>query len=657
MGAPYKRWSKRYPNEEVAELRALLEEERQERENMLREHAKDNERKENVIRKLGDKFGRAQQQLDQEKKEKEIAEKENAHLRKLLDSRVKQLQNPDLQSRSTVEELQLSSSRDMASAGGVSILDEKAMTNPKLKLSLRDEKVNTIADEKDKLKLDHQEKAAMKRMFKESEEKRALLKIQMEKIERDHDETITALENCFEEMKVMSGSNKAKESYRRAIFWEANRCLARQRNAYLRNCKKMATELHMLQTRVKELEFSKASTGDINGDDIQNECESFDTAVVENATKPAISKVEKFRHEYEKESMDMEDKLKKEILDLNKIISEQEYIIACLRKDADCQMANEDIVESSEEQSDGKQLLHVQNQEDFVTNSFRQFDQPFLSDESCPSNIDIPSHRNEPPIEKRSRDEDMLPIEIHALAAEESLDSSEKSREIKEDERVDISIETVAWMPGHEHAIKLEDRESILSLEDTVEKQEATINLLNINCHMLEKAIIAKDKELKDMMIRMEQLQYTCKGYGVLIAEDGTRILEGSSVTGDNQKFDPVDDQALRTELNCLRLNTTIETEIMKDMIRVLNTQLYKAVKASEQNQAKSEQTSSGPKGEKVINEEMGSQEQLESLHKRSQTALQLSQAEVAALKQQLGKLGSLGNKDPYNITFEWIKY
>lgn len=624
--APNNLLPKRSDSDEITELHAQLEGEKREREDMIRQHAMENERKENIIRKLGEKFGIIQHELRQAKKEKEIIEKENYHLRKLVHERGKEIKSLPSESTSSydkeaaflfcdktdnnvsqekIDQPRFSSAFGMTSAGNGS--------------TFCDNKVGMPASE-------GQEKATIKRMFQESEEKRAMLKIHLEKIERDHDETITVLEQCFEEMKVMTGSNKAKEANRRAIFWEANRCLSQQRNTYLRNCRKMAWELHILQSRVKELESSKPSLLDQEYGESKNESMSKDiVVVVENSKQALLSRDEKFRHEFEKESIDMEDKLKKEILDLNKTISEKEYVISCLRKDLNRQRENEDIVERSKAQIHTATLEHSQKRE----KSVEHLEQSLSSDDPQSITAAVPSQRNDPFL-KESNPDFISPM-ISNAGLEEEVISIEKPLEIKEEEPFDT-----------------ERGASIKALEETVDKQEATINLLNINCHMLEKAIIAKDKEIKDMVIRMEHLQDVCKENEIFIGEVGADNIDYSSNASDT-------DTAMRTELRCLRINTTIETEIMKDMIRVLNTQLYKAAKASEIGQVKSEQTIEALTD--GTNEACQCQAQLDSLHKRSQTALQVSQAEVAALKQQLGKLGCFGNEDPYNITFEWIEY
>mmetsp|Transcript_32794 Transcript_32794/g.49434 ORF Transcript_32794/g.49434 Transcript_32794/m.49434 type:complete len:384 (-) Transcript_32794:997-2148(-) len=381
-------------------------------------------------------------------------------------------------------------------------------------------------------------------------------------------------------------------------------------------------ELHLLQNRVKELESSTLSLRDQDYGESKIESMSTDVVVVfENSKQAPLSRDEKFRHEFEKESMDMEDKLKKEILDLNKTISEKEYVISCLRKDLNRQIENEDIVESSKAQIHTAILEHSQNRE----NSVDRIEKSFSSDDPHSIAAAVPSQPNDPFLKERSQDF-ISPMTSNA-SLEEGVIIIEKPLEIKEEQRFDT--ETGA---------------SIKALEETVDKQEATINLLNINCHMLEKAIIAKDKEIKDMVIRMEHLQDVCKEKEIFIGGVGADIIDDSSNLSDT-------DTAIRTELRCLRINTTIETEIMKDMIRVLNTQLYKAAKASEIGQVKSEQTNEAPTN--GTNEACQFQAQLDILQKRSQMALQVSQAEVAALKKQLGKLGCFGNEDPYNITFE----
>ena len=157
----------RDPNDEIASLRSQLEEERTTMQRLLQEQEVENEKKAEAMGVLSDKFRRLQRTMTRMEKERKIAasskeraEKENVHLRKLLQIRDNELQalnfhiavsessaasgqDPTLDLESVVRGMVAPPVVDVPSVN-VMIPDNqisKMMTNLELQLSIRDEHV------------------------------------------------------------------------------------------------------------------------------------------------------------------------------------------------------------------------------------------------------------------------------------------------------------------------------------------------------------------------------------------------------------------------------------------------------------------------------------------------------------------------------------
>jgi hypothetical protein len=173
---------------------------------------------------------------------------------------------------------------------------------------------------------------------------------------------------------------------------------------------------------------------------------------------------------------------------------------------------------------------------------------------------------------------------------------------------------------------------------------------------MMEQTSKEKDRKIQELLVKD---RHACDD------TDTTADSLSMSLSGDSKKDETT---ALRSELDVLRENFAIETKTMQSMIKVLNGQVYKAMKAVEEERRKSSALSaqlglSDPEEprrspiESPNNDEKISsfKRELEDLHRRSQMALQLSQAEVAALKSQLEERKSELAGEPHSLGLDWL--
>jgi hypothetical protein len=735
----------RKSNDELSALRAQRDEERDAMQKLLEEQEIENEKKEEAIQKLGQKFRQVQRGLNRLEKERKIAtsskeraEKENVHLRKLLQIRDKELQALNIQiavadSRTTsslnaVEDLEIvlkdmtiPSSIDVPSVN-VTIPENqitKMMTNLELQLSLRDEHVDNLNIEMKNLKTKMRDSLALERMLRESEGQQTFMKTQLERMERDYGEVMNAVTQCFESMKSMTINYKVKEAERNEIILEANRCMIEQRALHLKNCKNMATALHTMQVRLQELEAVAESqqTDKKEGDKEKANVVALERLVLDNSRAAAFA-FKQLEHEremknltemYEKQKIQIYEENRQELDALQSTLLDKEKEISELREEISGQMlrlmnmsseinrleegAPMDIeieaarsglmniemevkldkpmhIEIGEKLAadvDESAFSDVYNSELDFDRSLSEFDE--LSSQSVGKrkktvakalfsgsvNDDASVTLETRSLHTLREEEDLSLVvlatkeaEISGREAELSSKVTELSSKVtelstKEAELSELRLEKSVMLSKLSEAGELVQR-----LERKVETEQATVNLLKTNLDMMEQVMIEKDKKIRDLTIDISQKEDS-------LHELSRSIAPSIDDTDQNYKKD-VEAIILQSELDVLKDKFKTESAIMQGMIHVLNSQVYHAMKALEDEQQKNRSSDTPEETiQKDVDERVAALEQdLLTLHKKSQMALQLSQAEVAALKSRLEREPvSMG--EPYTLGLDWL--
>mmetsp|Transcript_3386 Transcript_3386/g.5569 ORF Transcript_3386/g.5569 Transcript_3386/m.5569 type:complete len:719 (+) Transcript_3386:24-2180(+) len=678
------------PNEEMEALRSQLDEEHTKTEKLLKEQELENARKEAAIRKLGDKFRRVQRGLNRMEKErkvtnsnKEKAEKENIHLRKLLHIRDKELQTFNLQTamgeeatsqseydpaadlERALKGLTIPDSIDVPASVNVSVPENqvtKMMTNLELQLSLRDEHVDKLMDEVKRLRDETRDRLALERMLRESEGHQTLMKVQLDRMEDDYEQVMLSLSNCFENMKKMTSNYKMKEAERTEVVWEANRCIAEQRAAHLKNCKRMAKELFRQQVRVEELEALTGS-GDSNEqesavDDASKKTLPLEKIVLDNSRATAFTfkemqhkkEIENLQEEIEQQISNVVQRNKQQIDNLSETLLDKEKEIKTLREEMGGHM--DQVMKLSTEVTQLKESPMVIELEDKPVREL-DMDQSAFSDAydsefemealSVLSDLDegTQSTSKKKKDKKKSRriaksslsgqvdDQGSVTISTRSLPP---LD--EEGSDVKREELVAMEKKFSGMvMEKNSMLLKLSDAgESIQSLEKKVQTEQATVGLLRTNLDMMERTMADNDAKLKELMKKT--------------ALDLFDTMDGPKVD--------VDAITLRAELSLLKDKLKTETAIMQEMIRVLNGQVYQAMKALEQEQQKTRSANSPEPATEVDEKVAALQRDLDSLQKKSQLALQLSQAELVAMKSKLEKSPITGG-DAHTLGLDWL--
>jgi hypothetical protein len=723
----------RKANDELIALRAQRDEERDAMQKLLKEQEIENEKKEEAIRQLGEKFRRVQRGLNRLEKERKIAtsskeraEKENVHLRKLLQIRDKELQALNIQiavaeSSTTsninaiedkldtiLKDMTIPSSIDVPSVN-VTIPENqvtKMMTNLELQLSLRDEHVDNLNTEMKNLKTKMRDSLALERMLRESEGQQTFMKTQLERMERDYDEVMNAVTQCFESMKSMTINYKLKEAERNEIIWEANRCMVEQRALHLKNCKNMATALHSMQVRLQELESQqpvKTEGGEGNASVV-----ALEKLVLDNSRAAAFA-LKQMEHDkelkilaetHEKEKIQIHGENRQELDALHSTLLNKEEEILELREEISGQMLR--LMKMSSEISRLQEGTRV----DIEGKRDNSMDSEIEEKLETPMNIEIE--------EKRAADADELAFSdaydseldfdrslsefdessaqsigkrkktvakalfsgsvnedasvtletrsLHTLREEEDLDlvmfatkevdvsakdaelsAKQTELSVKEAELSELRLQKTVMLGKLSEA-----GESVQRLERKVETEQATVNLLKTNLDMMEQVMIEKDKKIRDLMLDISQKEETL--------QELSRSI-GQSIADTDQDYKK-DTEAieLQTELDVLKEKFKTESAIMQGMIHVLNSQVYHAMKALEEEQLKNRSSDAQAETtQEDVDELVAALEQdLLTLHKKSQMALQLSQAEVAALKSKLEREPvSIG--EPYTLGLDWL--
>lgn len=730
----------RKANDELSALRAQRDEERDAMQKLLLEQETENEKKEEAIRQLGEKFRRVQRGLNRLEKERKIAtsskeraEKENVHLRKLLQIRDKELQALNIQiavaENSTtsninaiddkldiiLKDMTIPSSIDVPSVN-VTIPENqvtKMMTNLELQLSLRDEHVDNLNTELKNLKTKMRDSLALERMLRESEGQQTFMKTQLERMERDYDEVMNAVTQCFESMKSMTINYKLKEAERNEIIWEANRCMVEQRALHLKNCKNMAMALHSMQVRLQELESKqpdKTEDGEEKGSVV-----ALERLVLDNSRAAAFA-LKQMEHEremkilletHEKEKIQIYEENRQELDALHNTLLDKKQEISELREEISCQMLRLMNMSSEISRLQEGTRIDIEGKRDISTDSeiegkrdtpmnieieekrSADVDESAFSD-AYDSELDFDRSLSEfdeasaPSIGKRKKtvakalfsgsvnEDTSVTLEtrsLHTLREEEDLDLvmlatkdvdvSSKDAElsakdtellakvtelsVKEKELSELRLEKTVMLGKLSEA-----GEFVQRLERKVETEQATVNLLKTNLDMMEQVMIEKDRKIHDLMLDITQKEETLHELSKSI---------GQSIADADQDYKKdVEAIALQTELDVLKDKFKTESAIMQGMINVLNSQVYHAMKALEEEQLKNRSSDALPETtQDDVNDLVAALEQdLLTLHKKSQMALQLSQAEVAALKSKLEREPvSLG--EPYTLGLDWL--
>ena len=708
--SPLARLRGREPNEEIASLRAQLEDQQTNMQKILEEQEVENTRKEEVIRKVGEKFKRVQRGLNRMEKErnlansnKEKAEKENHHLRNLLQIRDKELQTLNFQA--AVGEGNKTSSYDPAadlekvtnipvsidvpSSARVSIPDNqvnKLMTNLEVQLSLRDEHVEKLNADMQKLETKMRDSLALERMLRESEGQQTLMKSQLERMENDYEEVMNATAQCFDNMKFMSINYKVKEAERTEVIWEANRCIAEQRAVHLENCKKMAKELYSQQSRIQELEALTGSSGKKDKEDGEGKkAVPLEKIVLENSRAAAFAckqmeherEMQKLVEENEQRMVEAQDANRQELDTLNEILLEKEREISSLREDISGQMdrmmnMSTEIRQLQEDtpMEDTPMAIEIEQKQDpdvdgsIFSDAYDSELEIERSQSGSVASLDIDERESQSGsslVRKKKKtaskalfsgsvnEDASVTVEtrsLHTLREEEDVDNAllaAKDVELAELRREKASMVT-----------KLSDvGGSIQDLERKVDTEQATVNLLKTNLDMMEQAMIEKDKKILELIVDVREKEEILAD--ISRSADLSRLTGLSSTDASPDAKKSFETVTLQAELDVLKDKFKTETAIMQAMIRVLNGQVYQAMKALEGEQKKTRSISAPVPIVEEADERVAALEQdLESLHRKSQMALQLSQAEVAALKSKLeNEPISMG--EPYTLGLDWL--
>lgn len=688
----------RDPNDEITSLRSQLEEERTTMQRLLQEQEVENQKKEEAMGILSNKFRRLQQTLARTEKarkmetsSKERAEKENVHLRKLLLIRDNELQalnfhiavsessttselNPTIDLETVVKAMALSPSDDVPSVNVMIPENQmsKMMTNLELQLSIRDEHVENLSAEMKNIKTKMRDSLALERMLRESEGQQNLMKTQLGRMERDYDEVMTTVTQCFERMKSMSINFKVKEAERNEIIWEANRSIVQQRAVHLKNCKRMAMELYTMQVRVHELEQLSGSSGrdDVaGGEGGGRKAVPLEKIVLDNSRAAAFA-FKQIEHDRETKRL-MEEKEElvaaihqehaQQLKDLHITLLDKEREISELRVEISGLMAR--LMNMSTEMT----RLEDKSPIDVMIEGKRKAGETAFSDaydseleiERSISELEDASATSATSKKKKSvaakallsgaiNDDESITVESHSLHI---------LTEEEEDVDTDVNATTDAELSDlrRDHAAMLarlsEVSEFIQILERRVETEEATVNLLKTNLDMMEQALMEKDLRIRSLMIEIGQKDES-------IAEL-SRSVDPSLAFETQGSAKDVDILDLQTEIDVLKDKFKTESTIMQGMIRVLNGQVYHAMKALDEEQKKNRPMASTTLDacamEEDVDERVAALEQdLLFLHKKSQMALQLSQAEVAALKSKLDQEPSPAG-EPYTLGLDWL--
>lgn len=687
----------REPNEEILSLRSQLEEERTTMQRLLQEQEVENAKKEEAMGILSNKFRRLQRTLTRIDKERKIAtsgkeraEKENVHLRKLLLIRDKELQalnfhiavsessstsniDPSIDLENTLKGMTVSPTDHVPSVNVVipEAQVTKMMTNLELQLSIRDEHVENLNAEMKNLKTKMRDSLALERMLRESEGQQTVMKTQLGRMERDYEEVLTTVTLCFERMKSMSMNFKVKEAERNEIIWEANQRIVQQRAAHLKNCQNMARELYTLQVRVVELERLSGSSGrdDIaGGEEEGRKAVPLEALVLDNSRMSAFAfkqiehdrEMKRLTEEKEEEVAAIHDEYAHQLNALHNTLLEKEQEIADLRDDISGQMNRmmnmSTEISRLEESSSVDMMIHDKQIVDET--AFSDTYDSELDIDACLSEIDEKSATSATSKKKRSvgskalfsgsvNEDASVTLEtrsLHTLREEEDIEMVVDTA--KEAELSELRRENTAML-----ARLSEVSEHIQILERRVETEEATVNLLKTNLDMMEQAMIEKDLRIRSLMIELRQKDES-------IYELSTSVDESVSFGSQGSAKD-IDVVNLQTEIDVLKDKFKTESAIMQGMIRVLNGQVYQAMKALDEEQTKNRSQGSMPLLDSTaiedVDERVAALEQdLLSLHKRSQMALQLSQAEVAALKSKLDRDPRPAG-EPYTLGLDWL--
>ncbi|KAI2501627.1 hypothetical protein MHU86_12825 [Fragilaria crotonensis] len=687
----------REPNEEILSLRSQLEEERTTMQRLLQEQEVENAKKEEAMGILSNKFRRLQRTLTRMDKERKIAtsgkeraEKENVHLRKLLLIRDKELQalnfhiavsetsstsniDPSIDLEKTLQGMTVSPTVHVPSVNVVipEAQVTKMMTNLELQLSIRDEHVENLNAEMKNLKTKMRDSLALERMLRESEGQQTVMKTQLGRMERDYEEVLTTVTLCFERMKSMSMNFKVKEAERNEIIWEANQRIVQQRAAHLKNCQNMARELYTLQVRVVELERLTGSSGrdDIAGGEEEGRTAvPLETLVLDNSRMSAFAfkqiehdrEIKRLTEEKEELVAAIHEEYAQQLNALHNTLLEKEQEIAELRDDISGQMnrmMNMSTEISRLEESSSVDMM-MQDKQIVDETAFSDTYDSELDIDACLSEFDETSATSATSKKKKSvgskalfsgsvNEDASVTLEtrsLHTLREEEDIEMVVDTA--KEAELSELRRDNTAML-----ARLSEVSEHIQILERRVETEEATVNLLKTNLDMMEQAMIEKDLRIRSLMIELRQKDES-------IYELSTSVDESVSFGSQGSAKD-IDVVNLQTEIDVLKDKFKTESAIMQGMIRVLNGQVYQAMKALDEEQTKNRSQGSMPLLDSTaiedVDERVAALEQdLLSLHKKSQMALQLSQAEVAALKSKLDR-DPLPAGEPYTLGLDWL--
>jgi hypothetical protein len=692
----------------VDALRSQLEDERSAMEQLLKEQELENEQKEAAIRKLGEKFRRVQRGLSRMEKDrkqinsnKEKAEKENIHLRKLLHIRDKELRtfnlhdamgseatapadyDPAVDLEKALKGMTVPDSIDVPQFGtvDVNVSDNQMtqmMTNLELQLSLRDEHVDKLMDEVRRLRDDTRDRMSLERMLRESEGSQSLMKVQLDRMEDDYKQVVGSLSSCFENMKKMTASYKMKEAERTEVAWEANRYIAEQRASHLKNCKQMAKELYKQQVRIQELEAltgsnDSAENEDPAGDDKQKPL-SLEEIVLDNSRVTAFAfkamqhkkEIENLRVENEQRISEAVQTSQQQIDSLSQTLLGKEMEIQTLREDMSAHMQEvmklstevnelkdspsikedspsfEELEELEEKRKGVSPTTEVEIQSTFTAGYDSDLD---IEGISVISDLDdgTASWRKMRPSSRKSgfaraslsgtvNDQGSVTISARSLHAfeEESGPHSQASRAMEEKIK-GMALEKISML------VKLSEAgTSIQTLERNVQTEQATVGLLRTNIGMMEHTMVEKDSQIKELYKEIKQME----------------ALLSSSNTSDELIVDD-DVVTLKAELALLQGKIQSETSIMQAMIRVLNGQVFDAMKALEIEQQKVRDYNA-PEAPVEVDERVALlQRDLDNLQRKSQLALQLSQAELYAVKSKLGTAPATDGT--YTLGLDWL--
>ena len=687
----------REPNDEIVSLRSQLEEERTTMQRLLQEQQVENAKKEEAMGILSSKFRRLQRTLtrmDKERKiatsNKERAEKENVHLRKLLLIRDKELQalnfhiavsessatstiDPAIDLETTLKDMAVSSPVHAPSVNVVipEAQVTKMMTNLELQLSIRDEHVENLNAEMKNLKTKMRDSLALERMLRESEGQQNMMKTQLGRMEKDYEEVMTTVTLCFERMKSMSMNFKVKEAERNEIIWEANRCIVQQRAFHLKNCKNMAIELYSLQVRVRELERLPGSSGRneiAGGDEEGRKAVPLEKLVLDNSRMSAFAfkqiehdrAMKRLTEEKEELVAAIHEEYAQQLNALHSTLLDKEKEIADLRDDISGQMNRmmnmSTEISRLEETSSVDMMMHDRQILDEA--AFSDAYDSELDIEACLSELDESSAASAAPKKKKS----VASKALFSGSVNEDASVTLETRSLhtlREEDDIEMVVDTAKdaellelRRDNTEMLTRLSEvSEHIQILERRVETEEATVNLLKTNLDMMEQAMIDKDLRIRNLMIELRQKDES-------IFELSGSVDESLSLGSQGSAKD-VDVLSLQTEIDVLKDKFKTESTIMQGMIRVLNGQVYQAMKALDEEQKKNRSMSSFPLDSTAMIEDVDErvaalEQDLLSLHKNAQMALQLSQAEVAALKSKLDRNPSPAG-EPYTLGLDWL--